>query len=86
MIKEKGIIKNGKICHNKALKNSGGGIRVDGTLELIKGKICKNWANLNGGGINLEPCKEFKCYKENITEFIYKNSCKNLGNDIYPLK
>ena len=33
MIKEKGVIKNGKICHNKALKNSGGGIRVDGTLE-----------------------------------------------------
>ena len=32
------IIKNGKICHNKALKNSGGGIRVDGSLELINGK------------------------------------------------
>ena len=86
MIKSKGVIKNGKICHNKALKYSGGGIRVDGSLEFINGKICKNWANLNGGGINYEPSKNVKYDKDKVKDLIYKNIAKNLGNDIYPIK
>ena len=86
MIKNKGVIKNGKICHNKALNNSGGGIRVDGALELINGKICKNWANLKGGGINYEPSKNFIYNKERIDNMVYKNCAKNLGNDLFPLK
>ena len=33
MVKKNFKIKNGKISHNKTLKNSGGGIRVDGNLS-----------------------------------------------------
>ena len=80
------MIKNGKICLNKALKNSGGGIRIDGSLELINGKICKNWANMNGGGINHEPTKNFICDKDKINSMIYRNNANKLGNDIFPLQ
>jgi len=66
------------------LKNSGGGIFVDGSLELINGKICKNWANLNGGGINYEKGKILIQNPKNVE--IYKNKAKNLGNDIFPIK
>ena len=86
MIKNKGVIKNGKISYNAALKNSGGGIRVDGSLELINGKICKNWANLKGGGINYEPSKKFLYDKDKINNMVYKNSAKNIGNEIFPVK
>ena len=84
MIKTKGIIKNGKISHNKALTQAGGGIRIDGTLELINGKICKNWAKTKGGGINYEPSKKFEYNKENIDKIVYQNYANNSGNEIFP--
>ena len=84
MIKTKGIIKNGKISHNKALTQAGGGIRIDGTLELINGKICKNWAKTKGGGINYEPSKKFEYNKENIDKIVYQNCANNSGNEIFP--
>ena len=86
MVKTNCIIKDGKLSHNKALKNSGGGIRVDGSLELINGKICKNWANLKGGGINYEPSKKFSYDKAKIEKIVYKNSAKNDGNEIFPIQ
>ena len=84
MIKSDCKIKDGKICHNKALKNSGGGIRIDGNLEITNGKICKNWACLNGGGIDYESSKSFIYNSEKVS--IYKNKANNLGDDIFPLK
>ena len=84
MIKSECKIKDGKISHNKSIKNSGGGIRCDGSLELIGGKICKNWANLNGGGIDYEPSKKFVCDFEKVK--IYKNKANNQGDEIFPLK
>ena len=85
MVKNNGIIKNGKISHNKALTQAGGGIRIDGTLKLINGKICKNWAKTKGGGINYEPSKKFDYNKENIDKIVYKNCANNAGNEIFPL-
>ena len=84
MIKEECTIKNGKICHNKALNNSGGGIRIDGKLHLINGKICKNWCNLRGGGINYQNAKKFTYDDKNVE--IYKNNSNDLGKDIFPLE
>ena len=84
MIKSDCKIKDGKICHNKALKNSGGGIRIDGNLEITNGKICKNWAYLNGGGIDYESSKNFIYNSEKVS--IYKNKANNFGDDIFPLK
>ena len=85
MVKNNGIIKNGKISHNKALTQAGGGIRIDGTLKLINGKICKNWAKTKGGGINYDPSKKFDYNKENIDKIVYKNCANNAGNEIFPL-
>ena len=85
MVKNNGIIKNGKISHNKALTQAGGGIRIDGTLKLINGKICKNWAKTKGGGISYEPSKKFDYNKENIDKIVYKNCANNAGNEIFPL-
>ena len=85
MVKNNGIIKNGKISHNKALTQAGGGIRIDGTLKLINGKICKNWAKTKGGGINYDPSKIFDYNKENIDKIVYKNCANNAGNEIFPL-
>ena len=66
------------------MKNSGGGILVDGSLKFINGKICKNWANINGGGINYENGKIIIENPKGVE--IYKNKAKNLGKDIFPLK
>ena len=55
IVKTKTIINNCIICNNKAMKNSGEGIQVDGELYLNKTKIYKNWCNQNGGGISYLP-------------------------------
>ena len=52
MIKFYGIINGGTISNNKTITDDGGGIRVDGKLEVNSGNIINNSANRNGGGID----------------------------------
>ena len=51
VVKTQCLIKNCVICKNKALKNCGGGICVDGNLLLEKAKIFLNSCKEIGGGI-----------------------------------
>ena len=73
------------LCNNKALKNCGGGIHVDGEFTLNNAKIYKNWYNQRGGGINYEN-KDSKFFydKDKINTIVYDNKSNQIGNDFYP--
>ena len=86
MTKTTCTIKNGTINNNKALKNSGGGIRADGNLVLNRGKIYGNWCNENGGGVNAEHSKVFLYNKKTVGTMVYNNIAIKKGNNIYPEK
>ena len=85
MVKTKTTINNCVICNNKSMKNSGGGIRVDGELYLNKAKIYKNWCNQYGGGINCPPNQLFVANKDEINNMVYNNKAEIGGDNLYPL-
>ena len=84
IFKSKGLIKYCIIYKNKALKNSGGGIRNDGNLVLEDGKIYSNWCKEYGGGIS--NCKELSYDKNKINNIVYDNTADKGGNNLYPEK
>ena len=84
MVKTQCLIKNCVICKNKALKNCGGGICVDGNLLLEKAKIFLNSCEQRGGGIYYLSSKKFLYDKNKIDSMVYDNTATINGNNFYP--
>jgi len=83
MIKTKAIVNNGLFENNKALKNNGGGIKVDSKAFLVlnNGKIKNNYAKTNGGGIEYVKASNIDVKGGTVK---YNKADQN-GDDIYPV-
>ena len=84
MTKTHCLIKNGVICKNKTMLNSGGGICADGTLLLEKAKIYLNSAQQKGGGIYYNSSPRFLYDKNKIDTMVYDNTAVLKRNNFYP--